>query len=185
MITKMLTIAATAATMFAMNANALLLNAGNAAFQGVNPTNPDAADISTIVGVPGLSLLYKGEGTDEGSFAGSYTTTFGGGNETAVITYDGAPDPAIAPAANLYLLVKDGVAHVPIWYIFNLGTAGLNWNGTDALEIAQLWPEQGSISHVTIAGTPGQRVPEGGSTAILLGTALVGIGAFRRRFAKR
>ena len=184
MITKILTMTVTGAAMLALSANALEITAANADYQGTMPQNPNAADIATITGSSALSLLYK-TGGEEGPFMDSYTTIFTDENESGRVIYDGGGDPSIAPQDNLWLIVKDGVAHDPIWYIWDLSASGLNWNGTDTLDIGVLWPLQGAISHVGIyGGGETGRVPEGGSTAILLGTALVGIGAFRRRFSK-
>jgi hypothetical protein len=56
------------------------------------------------------------------------------------------------------------------------------WNGTDVNSY--------QISHFTVFGTPEvpdprSSVPDGGSTAALLGSALVGFGLMRRRFGRR
>jgi hypothetical protein len=175
--------AVTGAAMLTLNATALEITAANADYQGTIPTNPNAGDIATITGSSTLSLLYKSDG--EGSFLNSYTTIFSGGNESAQVIYDGGGDPSIPSQDDLWLVIKDGVNNNPIWYIWDLSASGLNWNGTETLDIGVLWPQQGAISHVGIYGGGGtNQVPEGGSTAILLGTALVGIGAFRRRFSK-
>ena len=81
---------------------------------------------------------------------------------------------------------KDGADHDPVWYLWDLSAAGLGWNGTDTLDIGVLWPEQGAISYVGIygGGSEPEAVPEGGSTVILLGSALLGVGFFRRRFLR-
>jgi hypothetical protein len=163
------------------SAQAISFTIGDEAFKGTVPENPTASDVETITGESPLSLLYK-TGGEEGPFKDSYETSFGADNETATITYDGAPDPAIS-GSNLWLLVKDGADHNPIWYLFDLSAEG--WNGTDQIEIGQLWPAQGAISHVDIfGGQPAPAaVPDGGSTMILLGAVLAGFGAIRRRFA--
>jgi hypothetical protein len=124
------------------------------------------------------NVLYKqdvGAGSDSGSFAGSYTTTFQPPADPsgAIITYDGAPDPVIT-ANPVYLLVKDGSA-TPAWYFFNIS----GWNGTETITLVNFWPDQGAISHVQINGN-GTSVPDGGSMAMLLGIALMGLAGARR-----
>jgi hypothetical protein len=44
--------------------------------------------------------------------------------------------------------------------------------------LSNFWPNNGSISHVTIYGTTS--VPDGGSVVMMLGAALVGLAGMRR-----
>src|SRR5687768_36957 len=138
MITRMMTMAVTGAAMFALNASALEITIANADYLGVNPLNPTAADIATITGSSALSLLYK-TSDEEGPFLDSYTTIWGAEMETARVMYDGGGDPSIAAQDNLWLIAKGGAAHIPVWYIWDLSASGLNWNGTDTLDIGLLW----------------------------------------------
>ena len=69
-----------------------------------------------------------------------------------------------------YLLVKDGNFE-PYAYFFDLTSA---WNGTDKLVLEGFWPGQGSISYAAIYAA------DGGTTLMLLGMALAGLGAARR-----
>ena len=59
-----------------------------------------------VTGNPAMPEAYKGgsDGTEEGTFAPSYETAFGTGNETATITWVGPS--IIGPPA--WLLAKDG-----------------------------------------------------------------------------
>lgn len=129
--------------------------------------------------------LYKQDvgGGESGALAGSYSTTFDNDPldpSEATITYTGG-DVIDIPA---YLLVKDG-NHSPAWYLFLFdgGTDGLVWNGTDTLVLTDFWPQEGAISHVAFYGES-TSVPESAGL-FLLGTGFIGLAAMgRRRFKK-
>jgi hypothetical protein len=168
----------------ALNANALLLTPATATWQGSVPNNPDADVIESITGTSAqLTLAYKDNvgGSEEGSFASSYKTTY----------YNTPTDPqdaeikyttggAVISGSPIYLLVKDG-NQTPIWYIFDISS----WNGTEKIQLKTFWPAQGAISHVGIyTGTrTTTTVPDAGSTVALLGLALTSIGFLRRKLA--
>jgi hypothetical protein len=108
---------------------------------------------------------------DEGTFAASYQTIYGTGNETATVTWVG-PTIIGLPA---WILAKDGSFG---WFFYSLQDLG--WNGTDTIEFAALWPEQGSFSHVSIySDSTGITVPEP-FTLLLVGFGLVGLAGVRR-----
>ena len=149
---------------------------------GDSPVNPDATDVSGIVGVSGLVELYKaevpefefGDVVEEGSFASSYETTFGpitNDPNDALISYVSG---ATISCPECFLLVKDG-NNSPRWYIFDIGT----WNGMDPIELQDFWLNTGAISHISIFGNAAN-VPEPGMIG-LLAIGLIGVVVARRK----
>jgi hypothetical protein len=141
------------------------------------------AAIAPIIG--SAVELYKqdvGAGSDSGSLAGSYVTTFSNSASDpadALIDYVGGS----IVGATAWLLVKDG-NQTPAWYLFNLTLLG--WNGTDDLVLTGFWPGNGAISHVALYGTPGgggNTVPDAGTTMALLGLGLGALGFARRKMS--
>jgi hypothetical protein len=134
---------------------------------------PDPAQIAAILGLPALgSLLHKfeykaGVVVEEGSLAGSYAGAFNptDGSGIATITHAGG-----TWASATALLAKGGsYGH----WVFDLR----GWDGRTAIVINDLWPQQGTFSHVEFYGTP---IPE--PATILAGAVLLlpfGISAFR------
>jgi hypothetical protein len=148
-------------------------------------SNCDAACLSLILGYS-VTEYYKANagGPEVGLLAGSYSTVFGAGNETATITWDG---PSLFDCGICILLVKDG-NNAPNQIYFNLGPTGYGWDGMESIFVSDplIWPRQGSISHVSLfsASVPTQQVPEPGSLT-LLGIGLLGLaGLTRRRLAR-
>ena len=153
---------------------------------------PGQSQINTAIApfIGSATELYKqdfGSPTlpnEEGGLAGSYSTSFAadsvagdGKPADATITYDGGS----YVGSMAYLLVKDG-NHTPAWYLFNL--TALGWNGTDVISATGFWLGGGAISHVTLYGTSTPApVPDGGTTAALLGLGMMGIGFMARRKA--
>jgi hypothetical protein len=133
--------------------------------------NPNSSeDINAIVGFLGeLSEVYYANVNAE-----DFTINISGGP----ITGD-----------SLFLVVKDG-DHDPIWYIFDLlhldlvgdTTPDEFWNGSDPIELSGFWPEQGSISHVSI-WSDGVSVPEP-ATVLLLGIGLVSLTIIGRKVTR-
>lgn len=124
---------------------------------------------------PDLTLVYKqdvGAASDSGQFASSYSTTFfntPSDPSDAKISFISGP---YLDADDIYLLVKDGNNN-PSGYLFDIS----GWNGTDYIVLKNFWPAQGAISHVSLYA---RGVPDGGTTLMLLGIALVCLGAARR-----
>jgi|SRR5688572_921698 len=175
-------LAAILAMSMALNANALLLTPATATWQGSIPNNPDPDAVEVITGTSAqLTLAYKDNvgGSEEGSFASSYKTTYFNtplDPQDAEISYTGG---SIITGSPIYLLVKDG-NQTPIWYIFDIS----GWNGTERIDLNSFWPSEGAISHVSIlSGSGGTRVPDAGSSLMLMGLALTSLGAFRRKLA--
>lgn len=161
-------------------------------WQGTTPKNPKAEDIPGITGFAGTVIeLYKQDvgGSESGAAAPYYTTTFSNtpsDPSDSDIVWNG-------PLAMLakFMLVKNG-NHDPVWYVFDLSSAGLNWNGTDKIELRGFWPAGGAISHVSFFNPsnslfqppppPPSTIPEPGSMAIwgLLASLSLGFSFMRR-----
>ena len=164
----------------------LVINPADALGTIAQTSNCNAACLSAILGYT-VTEYYKANagGTEEKPLAGSYTTVFGGGNETATVSWDG---PSLFDCGVCILLVKDG-NNDPNQIYFALGPTGYDWDGMESIFISdpQIWPNRGSISHVSIfaVSEPTQQVPEPGPLS-LLGLGLLGLaGLSRRNSAKR
>lgn len=142
-----------------------------------NQTSQAQIDVAIASYISGATELYKnnvGE-EDEGIIAGSYDTAFDNtpsDPSEAIITWIG---PGVIGDPK-FLLVKDG-NQTPAWYLFNLTSPV--WDGMETLYLTKFWPENGSISHISLYGTTTE-VPEP-ATLILLGLGLLGIASIRRR----
>lgn len=149
-------------------------------------SNCDAACLSALLGFT-VTEFYKANagGPEEKPLANSYTTVFGAGNETATISWDG---PLKFDCGICILLVKDG-NNTPNQIYFNLGTGtnGYNWDGMEDIFVSNplIWPNQGSISHVSIFAVdePVRNVPEPGALS-LIGLGLLGLAGLGRRFKR-
>jgi hypothetical protein len=186
-----LTIAALALA-FSTASYALTISPSPGVITGTDNSNLSPTQIGTAHSLGSLSLLYKAEvgGSDSGTFADSYDTTFAdtaSDPSGATVHYLGLPN--LVPTANpLYLYVKDG-NQTPAYYVFDIS----NWNGMEDLILEDFWPQQGAISNLQILGgtttgeipprdSPGASVPEGGNTVALLGAGLALLGLLRKRF---
>jgi hypothetical protein len=156
---------------------------GTSRWQGSQTSQSEIdAAIDPLLGTSFLQFKQDVLGGESGSLAGSYTATFSNSPSdpaNALIHWDGGS----ILGDNRFLLVKDGNQD-PAWYLYNLTLLG--WNGTDDLVLNDFWPNQGAISHVSLYGDSGAiNVPDGGTTAALLGLGLLSVGfANRMRLVK-
>ena len=170
----------------ATSASALSITPAEAVLSGTD-TSQAAIDVLIELVITPAPELYKmdvGAAGDVGALAGSYSTTFDNEPDDPAeftITYDGGD--IVGPTA--WLLVKGGGPDQfvgDLWYLFNL--TNLGWTGTETIEGTEFWPDQGAVSHVTLYGTRGTSVPDGGLTLALLGLSLMGLAGASRRFGK-
>ena len=148
-------------------------------------SNPTDAEVAAALGITVADLggmLYKvTPPSAEEVGAALFSTVFAptpppAGEQTAVLTYTGTlPAPKLS-----YIMVKDGRAGWTIW------SAG-GWNGSDDIQVdnRDLWNPNGTalsgISHIAVYGKfTSTKVPDGATTAMLLGLVMVGVGSCKR-----
>lgn len=172
-------------SVWAFQAQALLLTpstSGVIAGAAYGPTNCEPGCVEKVFDAEKLTLLYKAEaGTtvyEEGLFAPFYKTEF----------LNSPTDPSGAQITNslvawitcveCYLAIKDG-NQSPGYYFYDLS----GWNGKETITLADFWPKQGAISHVSIWGDR-QSVPEPGTLSLLGAGLLVAAFGTRRKLAR-
>jgi PEP-CTERM motif-containing protein len=172
-------------SVWAFQAQALLLmpsTSGVIAGTAYGPDNCEPGCVEKVFDTEKLTLLYKADVgevvLEEGAFAPYYQTAF----------LNTAFDPSGAVITNLlgawitcgecYLAIKDGM-HSPGYYFFDLS----GWNGTETLTLANFWPNQGAISHVSIWGDH-TSVPEPGTLSLLGAGLLLAAFGSRRKLAR-
>jgi hypothetical protein len=162
---------------FGLQAHALSITPASTPQWSGNETSQNAINsiIEQYLGTAVLLYNADPQEADSGPLQNSYTTIFNGDLSGGTISYTGGSfigDPQ-------YMLVKDG-NHTPAWYLFDLTSS---WDGKEALVLSGFWPANGSISHISLYGSPETQVPEP-TTILLLGLGLIGVAGFRRKFKK-
>lgn len=172
-----LVLAALAALLLANSASASLhVTPANAiAFGNQGPGNPAVETAAAaFLGLTQAQLmnteLYRigNDQAESGSLASSYTGSVtplaAGASQFSAFTITYGSGPAIDPT---YMLIKDG-NNTPIWYLFDISA----WDGTSTLSGSGFWPENGSISHVSVFGVQAA-IPEPATIAVwaMLGMA--------------
>ena len=165
-----------AATALSWNASAMMITPGG--YLGMDSTPLTTEQIGGILNVSGLVQLYHQplEGLEAGAYADSYSTVFSEtptSPQNADIGFDGGA--SISGFSGLWLYVKDGNFE-PAFYLIDIS----QWNGTETLSLRQFWGGDGEITQVTILGSRTSAVPDGGTTALLLGAGLTVLGTVRR-----
>ncbi len=166
----------------------------------IGGSNSNPAFLAFVAAVTTSPELYKQEtpGAEEKALSGSYTTTVVSAsnkdlkNSAGKITYDGGDFVTSTLSSHAYIGFKDG-NHSPYYYLFDL--TALGWTGTEEISWSGFWPKKGEISHVSLFGKigsqipppppPNGQVPDGGTTFVTLGVALLGLGSMRRLLAAK
>ena len=139
--------------------------------------NGDATELAAFIdagGDPDATLCFKGDTPGPTDFGGSITFSVNA-DDTLHVEWDMTGTGQVVCG----FLTKDGDANLVHLYSVTgadqtMGSANLivPGNGAD------------SLSHLTVFCCPGTAVPDGGTTVMLLGLALSGLGA-ARRYLKR
>ena len=184
----------------------LTITAATAAAASGGSNEPSSAtDVKNALGLSyNLTELYWADadaGDDGGIFEPSYRATFSASDTN--VSIDGFGTPIISGYNSLFLLALADYDASPIfaaaaffqalgedsrdWKIFNI----TGWNGTDNIVLDSIFPNAGDsnkydIGKIKIFGgnapqQPNNGVPDSGSTALLLGSALLGLALYSRR----
>ncbi|MEP1216698.1 MAG: PEP-CTERM sorting domain-containing protein [Marinobacter sp.] len=184
----------TAFMMASAASHALILEPGNADYDGNNvagpygPSNCEPDCINDLFGtsfVGNDALLYKNDydgGVEEGSFTGSYNMSWSlDDGEPSGGTLSWVVDTDYIVCGECYVAVKDGNID-PRYYFYDISAL---WNGQEDLVFSNFWSNgPGAISHISIWGASAVEVPEPGTIG-LLGLGLLGLAYSRKRKANQ
>lgn len=171
------------ALLLSVSARAVTLTFGDAYSLGsITPGNPDS-DTAQLAVLNQLIDLAGGNDQVAGDYTYDRTFNFQPGTALANATDVGAADRVDSPAITID--VGDGFLYIVAKY--GNGIPGVEKNGFYAWYVAGLTGEitvpEHALSHISAynPGEPGNNVPDGGTTAVLLGVGLVGLSFAARR----
>lgn len=158
---------------------ALTITSSTATFSTGNGAAPSS------INPGGATIQYFANGAfsydDGGAFDASYDITWSDAigiffPQDATITYVNPPALTLDP---IYLLVA-GSSTNPDWKVYDLSA----WNGTETISINNPFGPNKAIDYLKIYmgnQTTTTGVPDGGTTALMLGSILLGMGMIARR----
>ena len=138
----------------------------------------DAAEFEWVKALvqmaPGTSEVWPSSGPDDTAYSSNNFASLPVPTTYQKFNTSVQPTGGIDVTAYNYVLAKYGSGGTHVWYVAGLGSVTV----PDPIDIPGM--NGGGLSHYALLD--GVTVPDGGATLMLLGGALVGLGALRRKF---